>query len=76
MDALADSAAAGGFDENDPASMARFMKKMGEEMGEDLGEDVDEVVDEAMSGGAEGDAEAGEAPESESAGAASASDDL
>ena len=28
-----------GLDENDPQSMARFMKTMGEEMGEDLGDD-------------------------------------
>ena len=29
-----------GLDENDPQSMTRFMKKMGEEMGEDLGDDL------------------------------------
>jgi putative FmdB family regulatory protein len=48
MEALADSASTGDLDENDPASVARFMKKMGREMGDDLGEDFDEVVDEAM----------------------------
>lgn len=48
MEALADSASMGNLDENDPASVARFMKKMGRELGDDLGEDFDEVVDEAM----------------------------
>ena len=38
----------GDVDENDPASVARFMKKMGREMGDDLGEDFDGVMDEAL----------------------------
>ncbi len=42
---LADPDAMSGLDENDPASMARFMKKMGDEMGEDLGEDLAEAMD-------------------------------
>lgn len=45
MEALADSSNFGDLDENDPQSMARFMKKMGKEMGEDLGEDMDEAMD-------------------------------
>jgi putative FmdB family regulatory protein len=49
LDALADPGSLGDVDENDPASMARFMKKMGREMGDDLGDDFDEAVDEAMS---------------------------
>ena len=48
LESLADSASAGDIDENDPASVARFMKKMGREMGDDLGEDFDEVMDEAL----------------------------
>lgn len=45
MEALADPSNFGDLDENDPQSMARFMKKMGREMGEDLGGDVDEALD-------------------------------
>ncbi|MGH7310728.1 MAG: FmdB family zinc ribbon protein [Candidatus Rokuibacteriota bacterium] len=48
MEALADSSSLGDLDENDPASVARLMKRMGREMGEDLGDDFDEAVDEAM----------------------------
>jgi len=48
MESLADSASLGDIDENDPASVARFMKKMGREMGDDLGEDFDDVMDEAL----------------------------
>jgi len=46
LDSLADPASLGGLDEQDPKSMARFMKKMGEEMGEDVG-DVESMMDEA-----------------------------
>ena len=45
LESLADPDALSGLDENDPASMARFMKKMGDEMGEDLGDDVAEAMD-------------------------------
>jgi putative FmdB family regulatory protein len=48
LDALADSPGLGGLDEDDPASVARFMKKMGKEFGDDLGDDFDSAVDEAM----------------------------
>ncbi len=48
LDALADDPSLGDIDENDPASVARFMKKMGRELGDDLGDDLDEAVDEAM----------------------------
>ena len=56
LDALGDSGGYGDVDENDPRSVARFMKRMGDEMGEDLGDDVDAAMDEAM---AEGDDAAG-----------------
>ena len=49
LESLADPGGLGDIDENDPASVARFMKKMGREMGDDLGDDFDEVVDEALS---------------------------
>lgn len=41
---LADPDAFGGLDENDPASMERFMKKMGDEMGEDFGGEMTESM--------------------------------
>lgn len=44
LEALADPSNLAGLDENDPQSMARFMKKMGEEMGEDLGDDLSEAM--------------------------------
>ena len=53
LDALGDEASYGDLDENDPRSVARFMKRMGDEMGEDLGEDVDAAMDEAMAEGDE-----------------------
>ncbi|OLC11869.1 MAG: FmdB family transcriptional regulator [Candidatus Rokubacteria bacterium 13_1_40CM_69_27] len=55
LEALGDSAALGDIDENDPASVARFMKKMGREMGEDLGDDFEDTVDEALAESGEGD---------------------
>ena len=48
MESLADPSKWGGLDENDPKSMAKWMKRMGKEMGENMGEDVDQMVDEAM----------------------------
>jgi putative FmdB family regulatory protein len=57
LESLADPSKLGNIDENDPASMARWMKRMGKELGEDMGEDFDSMVDEAME-------KEGEAPES------------
>jgi len=55
IESLADPSKLAGFDENDPKSMARWMKtmgrEMGDEMGEDLGEDFDQDLDKAMDGG-------------------------
>jgi len=48
LESLADPSKLSGFDENDPQSVARWMRKMGKEMGEDLGEDIDQVVEKAM----------------------------
>jgi len=48
MESLADPSALSGLDENDPKSVARWMKKMGKEMGDDAGEDFDQEVDQAM----------------------------
>jgi len=47
MESLSDPAALSGLDESDPASVARWAKKMGREMGEDLGEDFEEEIDRA-----------------------------
>jgi putative FmdB family regulatory protein len=55
LDDLADPGDMAGLDENDPKSLARFMRKMASEAGEDLGPEFDEVV---------GRLEAGEDPES------------
>ncbi len=48
LESLADPSKLGDLDEDDPKSVARFMKKMGQELGEDLGEDFDEAVGEAV----------------------------
>ena len=55
LDSIADSDEWGDIDENDPRSVARAMRRMGDEMGEDLPQEFDEVVDRM---------EAGEDPES------------
>ena len=54
LDSLSDPSSFGDLDENDPASVARFTKRMGEEMGEDLGDDVDAAMEEAMTEGDDG----------------------
>jgi len=78
MDSLGDSSSFGDLDENDPASVGRFMKKMGREFGEDLGGDFEAAMDETLAAGDEG---GGGAPDQdggdgESAGAPAASEDL
>ena len=55
LEALADPNNLAGLDENDPQSMARFMKKMGEEMGEDLGDDFSEAMESDEAGSMEPD---------------------
>lgn len=54
LEDLADPSNLAGLDENNPKSIARWMRKMSKEMGEDLGPEFDEVV---------GRLEAGESPE-------------
>jgi putative FmdB family regulatory protein len=51
MESLADPSKLGGLDESDPASVARWMKKMGRETGEDLGEDLEQGMDKAAQDG-------------------------
>jgi putative FmdB family regulatory protein len=55
LDDLTDPGDMADLDENDPKSLARFMRKMASEAGEELGPEFDEVV---------GRLEAGEDPES------------
>jgi hypothetical protein len=71
LESLADPASLAGLDENDPASVARWMKKMGKEMGEDVGEDFDQVAEEAAQEVASGNARNEDEP-----GGADSSDDL
>jgi putative FmdB family regulatory protein len=60
LDSLADPSQYGDLDENDPKSVTRFMKRMGQEMGEDLGDDLDAAMEEAMAEGGEGEGMGGE----------------
>ena len=55
LEDLSDPSSWGDLDENDPKSMAKMMRKMGNELGEDMPAEFDEVVDRL---------EAGEDPES------------
>ena len=55
LESLSDPSQYGDLDENDPKSVARFMKRMGQEMGEDMGEDLDAAMEEAMAEGDGGD---------------------
>jgi putative FmdB family regulatory protein len=50
LENLADPSSLSGLDENDPRSIAQWMRKMSGEMGEDLGPEFDEVVDRLESG--------------------------
>ena len=56
LERLADPSQWSGVDEDDPKSVARMLKKMGQEMGEDFPGEVDQMVEEAMdsSGGEAG----------------------
>jgi len=65
LESMADAGSLGDIDENDPASVARFMKKMGKEFGDDLGDDFESAVDEAM---AEGEGAPGEGAGAEGGG--------
>jgi len=48
LERLADPSKLGDLDEEDPKSVARWVKRMGKEMGEDIGDDFEEMVDQAM----------------------------
>ncbi len=56
MESLADPSRMGDIDENDPKSVARMMKRMGQEMGDEFsGPEFDQAVEEIESGGDLGD---------------------
>ena len=59
LDDLADPSSFADLDENDPRSVARWARKMGDTLGEDLGPEFDEMVDRM---------EAGEMPDEDMAG--------
>ncbi len=50
LDSLADPSSLGDVDENDPRSVARWMRRMGQEAGEDMGPEFGEVVDRLEAG--------------------------
>jgi putative FmdB family regulatory protein len=50
LDDLADPSMMDGLDEDDPKSMARWMRKMSAEAGEDMPPEFDEVIDRLESG--------------------------
>lgn len=50
LDSLMDADSLGDVDENDPKSIARWMRKMSKEIGEDAGEEFEEVVDRLEAG--------------------------
>ena len=50
LEDLADPSALGGVDEDDPRSVARWARKMGEHMGDDVGDDFKEMVDQMEAG--------------------------
>jgi putative FmdB family regulatory protein len=61
LDALSDPSNLNDVDENNPRSMARFMRKMGREMGDDFGgDDFNEMVDEMESSSGDDDSDSGE----------------
>jgi putative FmdB family regulatory protein len=59
LERLADDAELAGLDENDPKSVARFMKKMSAELGEEAGEDFEQAMEELERGETEGATEEG-----------------
>ena len=50
LDDLADESALADVDENDPRSIARWARKMGEQLGDEAGDDFKEMVDQMEAG--------------------------
>ncbi|MER3404526.1 MAG: hypothetical protein C4289_04635 [Chloroflexota bacterium] len=75
LEELADPSSLGDIDENDPRSVARWARKLGEQMGEDLPPEFDEMVDRMEHGEMPDDLD-GEAGEVEGEAAGEESGDL
>ncbi len=60
LESMADPGKWGDLDENDPASMAKVMKKMGKEFGDELGDDFEQELDAAVEEAAHGESPGGE----------------
>lgn len=65
LDDLGDGGDFGDLDENDPRSVARWARRMGDEFGEDLGPEYHDMIDQM---------EAGEMPDDDLAGAEAGGD--
>lgn len=77
MESLADPSALSGLDENDPATIARWAKKMAREMGEDMGDEIESLAEEEMQKAVRGGAAAdGEGPGGDAPPSATSTDDL
>ncbi len=64
LESLADPASLAGLDENDPGSVARWVKKMGGELGDDLGGgEIDELAEQAAAEAAGPDGGPGSPPD-------------
>ena len=50
LEAMADPASLSGLDEDDPKSLAKFMRQMGQEVDEDMGPEFTEVLDRLEAG--------------------------
>ncbi len=50
LEDLADPSSLAGLDENDPKSIARWARKMGDQLGEDLGPEYSEMIDRMEAG--------------------------
>lgn len=61
LERLADPSSLGDVDENDPRSVARWARRMGQEVGEDLGDEFHEMVDRMEAGELPGDASGADA---------------
>jgi putative FmdB family regulatory protein len=73
LESLLDPSHLGDIDEDDPRSVARWMKRVGRELGDELGEDWDEMVEQIEAEG-EAPGEAGESDEGRSPSLGSAMD--
>ena len=60
LDRLSDPASFARVDENDPKSVAQWMKKMGGEMGENVGEDFGQAIEKEMAAADDGPTDPGD----------------